>query len=135
MCLSKSLLAHFTRKALGFLIFGSRQSHFSLSLFFFLEECNTFFILRKQEIERLLLALPIHDPICCLCEEKSQKMVLAETAALAITRCEHRKERGLVSLSKSTLTPTTSLHLKTPARTFTLEASSGPPPAVPLAYC
>lgn len=62
MCLFKSLLAHFTREALGFLLFGSRQSNFSLSFFFLLEKCNTFFILTKQEIERLLLALPFYDP-------------------------------------------------------------------------
>lgn len=62
-------------------------------------------------------------------------MVPAEPAAFSITRCEHRKEWGLVGLSKSTLTSMTLLDLKTPARIFTLEMSSGLPPAVPIAYC
>lgn len=71
-------------------------------------------------------------PFTAYVRKKRQK-VLAETAAPA--RCERRKEQGLVSLSKSTLTPITSLFPKTPARTFTLEASSGTPPAVPVVYC
>lgn len=57
----------------GFGVFNfwfQTKSFFFVSFFFLLEKCNTFFILRKQEIERLLLALPIHDPICCLCEER-----------------------------------------------------------------
>lgn len=94
--------AHFIRKALGFLIFGSRQSHFSLSFFFFfLQKCNTFFTLRKQEIEKLLLAIAIHDPICCLREEKN--MEDGSCSAHTITGWVHREEQRLVSLPKPPL--------------------------------
>lgn len=93
--------AHFIRKALGFLIFGSRQSHCSLSFFFFsLQKCNTFFTLRKQEIERLLLAIAIHDPICCLCEEKNMEDV--SCSAHTVTGWAHREEQRLVSLLEPT---------------------------------
>lgn len=92
--------AYFIRKALGFLIFGSRQSHFSLSFFFFLQKCNTFFALRKQEIERLLLTIATHDPICCLCEEKN--MEDGSCSACTITRWAYTEEQRLVNLPKTT---------------------------------
>lgn len=78
---------------------------------------------------------PSVTPFAAYVKKKRQKMVLTETAAPAITRCERDKEKGLVSLPKSTLTSTTPLCLKIPARTFTLAASSGPLPAVPAGYC
>lgn len=93
--------AYFIRKALGFLIFGSRQSHFSLSFFFSSKNVIHFSHWENKRLKDYFWQLPPVTPFVAYVRKKTWKMVLVQPVQSPDERTQ--KNRDLLTCLKPPL--------------------------------